>query len=659
MAIAQPQPTISGTIDQTFLIEPLQGPGHYSTYLDRFPDSVYNKSVDSHLVKFLYTLIGPAGISQLRQQAFQARLILEEGGVELFDLEAFYSSPFRFGRIVDELYPQDPTGLLDQSVWDQIRAADEAYRSRAIDFFNAVRLGTSPEGMRLAARSGLGHDVEVVENYKYLYDSHSDDPKGYRYYGSTSQTEEFAVVPRREVSRSEIQTITFSGIPTAGNFILVYNGRGTGNYTYKGTLYSAIPYTADFFHVQAALESIPEIGTGNVQVTGGPAPFDFLVTFQHFLSAQNVPTLQTVTSLQDTNGLPVTIGIDVSQGGKEATDEVVTIAPAGLHHMESALDRLRPVNSIPTLYDGAGLRSRQAWQSMYATSEYTEVVRYVVGRTTVTWPKVDGIHWIEPGVEKPGPRPKDHRKHHHQGFHKPHKIHPHTERALDDPDYDDDFDTLDKYKSVKVGRFHPAQVKRFPLFKTYLSDLTVLGVDRVEANYPEPLVTTSVESGVPIINNVYPADYASLTGVDGLDATVANRFWSSLERDSGDEYLEIDLGDTKVVNYLTFEITAKPIDIEISYDSVDQQPRRTWEPVVPTPFISYETQVFPAPEANPWVTKEYSFEDTNGDLLYTRFLRVKFARRIDGSFLVDANKNQLPWTVDVRNLRIGRNVAGN
>ena len=82
-------PDYTEVIDQSFFIEPLGGPQNPTNYLDRFPDEVYNKSIDSHLVKFLYSLLGPAGIGWLRKNYLEARLQLEEYGVDLFNLDSF------------------------------------------------------------------------------------------------------------------------------------------------------------------------------------------------------------------------------------------------------------------------------------------------------------------------------------------------------------------------------------------------------------------------------------------------------------------------------------------------------------------------------------------------------------------------------------------
>jgi hypothetical protein len=158
-------PDFTGTIDTRAFLAPLGGPEHPISYLDRFPDEVYTKAIDSRLVRFMYALMGPAGVGWLRKNYLSARLMLEDHGFETFDLDGFYGNPIAFGRILEEIYETDPSGSLTRDQWEAIRAKDAAYRSRAIDYVSGARAGNTPFGMHLVARSGLGHEVEIIENY--------------------------------------------------------------------------------------------------------------------------------------------------------------------------------------------------------------------------------------------------------------------------------------------------------------------------------------------------------------------------------------------------------------------------------------------------------------------------------------------------------------
>ena len=61
---------------------------------------------------------------------------------------------------------------------------------------------------------------------------------------------------------SEVQTLTMSGAPSAGTFTLAFMSVQT----------APIAYNATSAAIQAALQSLPNIGSGGVTVSGGPLP---------------------------------------------------------------------------------------------------------------------------------------------------------------------------------------------------------------------------------------------------------------------------------------------------------------------------------------------------------------------------------------------------
>ncbi len=82
---------------------------------------------------------------------------------------------------------------------------------------------------------------------------------------------------------NEVQTITFTGTPTGGTFRLTFNGVETANITFVAV---AATLAAN---ITAALEALPQIGTGNVTTSASltvPA-----VTFQGALAGQEQPAL--------------------------------------------------------------------------------------------------------------------------------------------------------------------------------------------------------------------------------------------------------------------------------------------------------------------------------------------------------------------------------
>src|SRR5262249_33855242 len=97
---------------------------------------------------------------------------------------------------------------------------------------------------------------------------------------------------------SEKQTVTFSG--TSGTFTLTFNGQTT----------SALAFNASSSDVQAALQALPTIGSGNVSVSavGG----GYTVTFTGALAGFDQPMLTATGSGGTTADVPQTQTIKVA-----------------------------------------------------------------------------------------------------------------------------------------------------------------------------------------------------------------------------------------------------------------------------------------------------------------------------------------------------------
>ncbi len=81
---------------------------------------------------------------------------------------------------------------------------------------------------------------------------------------------------------NEVQTITITGTPTSGTFALGYGGQIT----------APIAFDAIAADVQTALRALSTIGSGNVNVAGGPLPGSAVTaTFVGTLASKNVETL--------------------------------------------------------------------------------------------------------------------------------------------------------------------------------------------------------------------------------------------------------------------------------------------------------------------------------------------------------------------------------
>lgn len=105
--------------------------------------------------------------------------------------------------------------------------------------------------------------------------------------------------------KNEVVTLTEGTAMTAGTYTLTFGGQTT----------AALDYDATAAEVQAALEALSSIGTGNVSVTGGPISSAVMtITFQNDLGYQNVGA---VTS--DQTSLTGTFAIAVATAGVAAT----------------------------------------------------------------------------------------------------------------------------------------------------------------------------------------------------------------------------------------------------------------------------------------------------------------------------------------------------
>lgn len=127
------------------IIEPLAGPPRIQELMDRFPESTYAQGPDTHLYKFLEALCGDAGAGLLRKQTYIARLQGEAEVISYRDLDSFYTTHFRFGRIRPEVYSFDTdVDALTPDEWSDVQLKDARYRHRAQKLFAATRLGSSP-----------------------------------------------------------------------------------------------------------------------------------------------------------------------------------------------------------------------------------------------------------------------------------------------------------------------------------------------------------------------------------------------------------------------------------------------------------------------------------------------------------------------------------
>jgi hypothetical protein len=164
------------------------------------------------------------------------------------------------------------------------------------------------------------------------------------------------------------------------------------------------------------------------------------------------------------------------------------------------------------------------------------------------------------------------------------------------------------------------------------------------------------------VNSYYPKDYFNLPGVDTI-AHPNELWWSSQERaavvdgSATTECLEIDFGRIREINYLTFDIVKKPIDIRVFYDATSfDDGSHTWTEVQPLPdyaLATFDRRVDFDGSSNAWMHAQFYFADALGNSVApTRFVLITFTRRdqIWPSSAIPADI----WSIDVANLRTAR-----
>jgi hypothetical protein len=103
-------------------------------------------------------------------------------------------------------------------------------------------------------------------------------------------------------SVNAVQTVTITGTPTGGTFVLTFGDVATTD----------LPYNATPAAVQSALQALPAIGTGNVTVTGAPGG-PYTVTFVGALAGQSVPQLTATSDL--TGGVTPNVTVATTTAG--------------------------------------------------------------------------------------------------------------------------------------------------------------------------------------------------------------------------------------------------------------------------------------------------------------------------------------------------------
>jgi hypothetical protein len=426
MATAQTDLGIDGTLAILLannpIVEPLDGPTAIKQLVQSyFPDTLYNTGSDTRLFKLLTAMAGDSGAGALKKMTLASRLKNEGPLLVWHDLDTYYANIFRFPRLPSEMYNYDPASMaLEKQVWDKITAADQSYRRRVLDFFHGTRFGNSPLGIALVAKAGSGEDVDVVENYRYIFDQASDSPLGLQKIGDSSSCSEFVLQPRvinNINSQSDILTIT----STSSNHI------GTYTITYADVPSSPVPLLATAEQVENAINSIGGDGDSAIIQPGDVAvvqvddndykltinnpqlsPFFFSV-YEDGLMIDNGNRISITYPLRDTFYVARFRGpntawyeehlasledgtfVDSADArlGNFTQNTTIYFDPAIERNMVEMLDHVRPIGALMTIKPNTERLIDVSVNKVFASSENFHISRFVTGNPNVQWPETD------------------------------------------------------------------------------------------------------------------------------------------------------------------------------------------------------------------------------------------------------------------------------
>jgi len=333
-------------------VEPIGAPPLPENLMDRFPEPIYQQGRDTHLFRFIQALCGESGAGLVAKLSYYARLPQEANLLEFSDLDTLYTSHFDFRRLAFETYDDDFSTFNTQDVWDALRRKDRSYADRFALFMRACQLGGTPDGIALAAAAGIGADVDVVENYNFVYDQYSDCQLGIDQVGRSTSTSEFTLVPRL--------------FDEDGDPIVDIDG---GDMTYTSSFRNQPPDIN---------EVVPDAAAREVLVN--PIKRNLL------------------------EGMSVMSGTSAYEVGEE--DEFTHLLPELEHNALQLVDRLRPVGAYMSMDpQRKRMRTVSPASDPFASSERFDLIRFVNGTSTVEWPPVQNSKgfFIEANVEKQAP----------------------------------------------------------------------------------------------------------------------------------------------------------------------------------------------------------------------------------------------------------------
>ncbi|TVS14763.1 MAG: hypothetical protein EA424_18305, partial [Planctomycetaceae bacterium] len=176
--------------------------------------------------------------------------------------------------------------------------------------------------------------------------------------------------------RNEIQELELSGPPTGGTFTLRFD------YQTDETT-DPIARNATAAAVRVALETLPNIGEGNVQVTGGPLPNPVQIEFVGALAGAVLPSLEPDDTLLDNGDADVT---KIQHGTPSVRQALVELPSIGLFDLFIGPDLELPVNNMVLRFQndlgGQNISALQV-QNSTLNDGIVQIGTIVDGRTSV------------------------------------------------------------------------------------------------------------------------------------------------------------------------------------------------------------------------------------------------------------------------------------
>ncbi len=430
-----------------------------------------------------------------------------------------------------------------------------------------------------------------------------------------------------------------------------------------------IDWNATANDIQTILGNVPVIGgPENLLCTGGPLPYNpVTITFINALSNTDIgPFLITthsnpLVSMTDLTA-PVVPTVTITQGTTGIDTTPIELNAQDLSLISEALAPIQSQTSIISINKGQSPYTRQAANSYYADQTYTQVNDYVTGAANVSWPLPDNnTNWVESGIEHEAPQLAGTFGSQYTNFHNISNAIAYTEAALIDPNYNTPLNApiqpfYISYYDTHSGVYNNVQQLLYPILANYGNNGVTFEAAYALASQPNvPYISGVTDNLVALVDEVYPVSYLNLPGINYQPSSLG-LFWSSSQRPSGIDYLEIDLGFVQAINLVYFEATNKPYSIEVAYESLDQPLIREFTPALITDAMPSVTRLdYTASNVNPWTAVYLPIANSLGNMIYSRYIRIGFTKTANGApFMVGTQP--LAYSIEVRNLRIGRVV---